>query len=317
MNVSDFLIIKSNIQHELDRLIPTFDTSQLVWCIDNKWLPVLQKVPKNENTHKLLKLLCVSVNPLNNNDTHPLGLRISIDIQSEAAQTILNVKRFTKKINVEKPLKRGPITPKLDITCLFEHPTLTWVRCELHKSRRPDEVILKELPFEFYHQFNDTTVEFYFKAKPKNKTLGILQALENSDAIKTITFISNCKHIRPEKYAKSLVLSNLIKFYYCYFNNKHTFSASNTSDYHHLIRLFVACSLYLLRSSLKRYNANSMYRESIFSVMSGTSSKQVMKNMTNNQTMELSSTRDFQTFNLPVNVGGANTSDLVTKINLQ
>lgn len=316
MNVAEFLSVKSKLQDAVNRFVPFFDTSQLIWCVDNKWLSVLAEAPVNEETTKLLKMLCLSVNPLNNNDTHPLGLRISIDIQSEAAQTILNVKRFTKKVAIEKPLSRGPIIPKIDITCLYEHPALTWVRCELQVGSTADSVSMKDLPFVYYHAYNDTTVEYYFNAKPKSKTPSILKAFETSDSVKTVTFFSGCKNIRPEKYTRGIVLSNLIKFYYCYIAGHQTFAATSTSDYHHLIRLFVACNLYLLRSSLKRYNANSDYNESIFSVMSGTSSKQVMKNMTGDVNMELCSSRDFQTFNLPVNVGGANTSDLVTEIKL-
>lgn len=301
---------------ELNRLIPEFDVDQLVWCIDHKWISILKKVPANQTSHTLLKKLLLSVNPLDGNDTAPFGLRMSIDFQSADAQTILNVKRFIKKERIHKNLKRGPITPKIDITCLYDHPSFVWIRCELFSNTSPDQINLEDLPFEYYHQFNTTTVEFYFRAKPKSKTAAILEAFNSSIHVKHITFFSGCKNLRPDKYASSLVLSNLIKFYYCESTKKLTFSANSTNDYHSLLRHLAACVLYLYRNSLKRYNANSNYNESIFSVMSGTSSTQVMKNMTTNTEMQLCTSRDFQAFNLPVCVGGANTSEMIIPIDL-
>ncbi|MCJ7482723.1 MAG: hypothetical protein MUO31_07130 [Thermodesulfovibrionales bacterium] len=164
-----------------------------------------------------LKAVLVSKNQLQNLDTHPLGLEVSVFLNSAGAQTILNVKHLSS--NSKRQLKKTILHAKTG--------GRTWFRIRLAPDATVAPVVAAlakmDLPCDFLN-LTPRICEFYYDGNTSQTHdtqmyANMKVAFEHCDEVEEIIFYSNCKLIATIEMCFNTIFSSIFKFYYCMFRN--------------------------------------------------------------------------------------------------
>lgn len=191
---------------------------------------------------EMIKRLIISINNLDNGDSHATGLSTNVMLYSNKAQEILSFKQLKKSAVTSN----SKIIPNLDNTILYSNSTqckrnVTWIRCKLNVcdpstildgSNNISKWILSSNP---YYQIPNTNIfEFYFvsvsKAMERKRGLAIINEFDSHSNVLHIIFYSNCRMLSDIHSNKMLVYSNVLKFYYCYLSNNNDFTIITSHD---------------------------------------------------------------------------------------
>lgn len=240
-------------------------------------------------TYKRVKALLSSINTLNDADTHPIGLALSIKLYSAAAQKVLNVKHLdTSKIkknaavsidasvnldvsfeefvvNILK-LKFCRVMPVINYTILYSNPpkqpNCSWIRIRMKNSSRklivdfiknhPEHLIITSM-----HSISPTIIEVYY-----NDTfiIDLLNYL-NTDAleyVEELIFYSNLKLFKSKCLDHILTFSNILKFLYCYGNTSNDFSIRTNNDLTILNKYFLLTSIFMYKNNMSTGHGRNM-----------------------------------------------------------
>ncbi|UHB41731.1 P47 [Macrobrachium rosenbergii nudivirus] len=245
---------------------------------DEKKNPEIRKTPTALLAYtKIIKLLN-SKNPLDDNDAHPIGQDLSIYSCSGSSQEVLNFKRLKNTDNakkmVETPLlgyiknklgfKSEQIMPNIKDHVLFgKKEEYYWYRVILTPNEKDkDDYInpLKELlktPIiatglkDIAILSNEYGIlEFYYNQK-KTKMVDILCAFNANDQISKIVFCSNLIKMRVMNvFSNADLMSNMLKFYYCYKTKNLTFCVLSQRQMEILSKTYIYCAMLLFTPTL-------------------------------------------------------------------
>lgn len=220
-------------------------------------LPADKHHVKREWIEKFKRLL-FSKNDLDNGDVHPVGLATSIVLYSSKAQSILNVKHLRSSSAASSSASNYcQILPNIDMTLIFASNNssgtpLQWVRVKMTDVVNV-RALLNDLPqslnLHSYYGFPNTDyVEFYFTDK---KVHECLDYFNRSLHVKSIVFYSNCKILRLLSRNKALVISNMMKFYYCYLTQKLDFVVKTNEDMRMMHHFFLIANVFFHTPNMK------------------------------------------------------------------
>ncbi|UBZ25492.1 P47 [Crangon crangon nudivirus] len=238
-----------------------------------------------------------SINNLNDGDVHAIGLDLSIDIYSDGAQDILNVKRFNMKayqsygqLNkynyyIENELKIDPalVQPKINPTIIH---TITedrvWFRLKL--TRNADRTELDTIPHLYYahsesnrpvgmHRIEECIYELYFEGNCNLEELFVLY--DNLACIKTIVFYSNLRQFKEKCSNRLTVFSNILKFYYCLKTKKSDFIITTTKELKLFHRCYMLSAIFMSMDNFK--SSNNELGSAPLSCLSGSNPNNIMR----------------------------------------
>lgn len=277
----------------------------------------------------LLKLLLLTENPICSSlDTHPLGLHLSIFLYSEAAQKVLNVKHVltgdSEEVN-ESNSER--IIPKLDITHVYSHPKLHWIRCTLSGDTVKElttylnvchileEKLRDDHPTLNYSHFflfpNTNVVEFYFKKPGRRSCQSVLAFFNEEPLVCDIIFYSESKILKGINLNEFLVLGNLLKFTYCYTQGYLTFRVQTDEDWRSLFFIFIQSLIFTYKDNLKSTGKD-------FSPLSLVTGENPQRNLfkyttssRDKEEYELRADREYRLFGLGSTIGSRNRHEII------
>lgn len=198
------------------------------------------------------QLVC-SKNPIDNGDTHAVGLLVSTFLHAHSAQSVLSVKALVfasgdgTSSAAQDTIFDLPVIDRTNVNVdwinMYNQLDVIWVRLELmcslsalvgteDASRRMSS-LLSLLGARSIARLSDSVVEVYFQGSRNQgitKTLArrvwdIFTRLCDEDLVGSIVFVSCCKVLFTPvpDYDFKVALSNLVKFLFCYSTKRNTF----------------------------------------------------------------------------------------------
>lgn len=258
-------------------------------------LPINDKI-RNYCYKKIIQLI-VSINNLDDADTHPIGQDLSIYTYASKAQSVLNVKQLTEQITdmgiddfstnfkyfVVNTLKLGydRIIPPLSGTII--HNTTknrNWFRLQVTfddwKKNITEMLNVEAFSIGLVEIYiiseEEQIIEVYYT---NNKLQQCMYFLENCAYVKNIIFYSNLKLFKEKCNDTLSVLSNFVKFYYCYSTKEANFNITNTEQLKIFNRIFLNSILLYYKSNINI--ANTAFTAAPIASLSGNNPSKVIK----------------------------------------
>lgn len=256
-----------------------------------KRLSFLNTLPKNHpkvlKYKTIYKRMILSINNLEDADSHPLGLYLSISLYSESAQETLNVKHLTTtkdSNNIETKTEDEQFVnslgfeyskkiPSIDVTLLYSN-VINWVRVRLvNDSLDLVKKLVEYRPYSLQltaiYRCTDTIWEFYFTDK---QVLDCMEYFLGASEVSEIIFYSNCKLLKAKcGHDILLFMSNTIKFLYCYLNSMQDLSIRNQQDINKLFNCYMLSTLFTYKDNMKTNHSEKLTTP--LTALSGTNPK--------------------------------------------
>lgn len=318
----------ANFKEDIQMIVETYSLSlenrlSLPLMI-KKFNEQLSKSPFPSEGMLQLKKLIFSKNNLNNLDALPLGIILSIDMHSHAAQAALNVKhtkvlypKENSKSNtnsgvVENQELKHPILPEIDVTVLHQGGKFCWFRIKLFNADDFGKLKLPYTPVHYYF-YTDLIVELYFYRECRHykelywSTLGYLNL---SPLIDKIYFFSDCRLVERID-DKVIQFSNTLKFLYCYRLNSASFSVSSIDDLENLFKLVIRSTVFLYRRNFNMVNEDL---DTPFTALTGERAHiNVRRFLSEDNVYSVNNARDGLILGTGTQIGGINPHEVIIK----
>lgn len=215
------------------------------------------------------RALLSSINNLNDADSHPIGLELSIFLYSNSAQKILNVKHLKTSSTL---LEQDREIPCIKPTILYSKNTskpeaVNWIRCRIEADSQ--ETIINELPINLHlksiYRLSSEIFEFYFH---DSNVLECMLYFESSPYVKSIIFYSNCRLFKTISTNPLQTISNTMKFYYCNQCSKIDFTVESIEDMRSLNFYYLLSVLFMYKDNLATNQSDVMTTP--LAILSGT-----------------------------------------------
>ncbi|KAG6558453.1 viral RNA polymerase subunit p47 [Microplitis demolitor] len=270
------------------------------------------------------KKLIFSKNNLNNLDALPIGIILSIDMHSHAAQAALNVKH-TKILYSRENLKssensevitnqelKHPILPDIDVTVLHQGVKYCWFRIKLFSHQDFSQLELPFTPVHYYF-YTSLIVEIYYHRECRNyKDIYWLTMdyLNSSPLIDKIYFFSDCRLVERID-NKVIQFSNTLKFLYCYRLNTASFSVTSIDDLENLFKLLIRTTVFLYRRNFNMVNEDL---DTPFTALTGERAHiNVRRFLSEENIYSVNNARDGLILGTGTQIGGINPHEVIIK----
>ncbi|KAG8148298.1 uncharacterized LOC118073682 [Chelonus insularis] len=315
-----------NFERDVKAIVETY----LLTYENRKSLPKILEILKDKSIDPQtkadwfikMKKLILTQNNLNCLDAIPIGIILSIDMHSHAAQAALNVKHTkirqeefnaagisTHEKNSDIELKH-PMVPEIDVTVLHQGGKFCWFRIKLSCVIDVSQLNLAYSPVHYYF-YTDRIVELYYYREVRNYKdfyLTTMANLNSSEFVSHIYFFSDCRLVEKLE-SKVNQFSNILKFLYCYRMNSASFSITNEDDQEHVFKLLIRTTVFLYR---RNFNMGSEELDTPFTALTGERAHiNVRRFLSEDTVYSVNNARDGLILGTGTQLGGINPHELV------